>query len=179
EMGEVVVDEYGRTSAEGVWALGDVNGRYQLKHMANGEAKAIQHSLLHPDDPQPLDIRPAPHAVFGSPQIGTVGMTEAQADALDRPTTVISHAYGGAAYGWALEDTESFCKLIGDPATRTLVGAHVIGYQASMLVQLLVQGMHLGTTVDDMAKGQIWIHPALSEVVEQALLKLIDAFDLD
>ena len=179
EMGEVIVDKYGRTSAEGVWALGDVNGRYQLKHMANGEAKAIQHSLLHPDDPCPLDTRPAPHAVFGSPQIGSVGLTETQADALGRPTTVISHAYGGAAYGWALEDTESFCKLIGDPATRTLLGAHVIGYQASMLVQLLVQGMHLGATVDEMATGQIWIHPALSEVVEQALLKLIDAFDLD
>ena len=69
--------------------------------------------------------------------------------------------------------------MIGDPATRTLLGAHVIGYQASMLVQLLVQGMHLGSTVDEMATGQIWIHPALSEVVEQALLKLIDAFDLD
>ena len=56
-----------------MWALGDVNGRYQLKHMANGEAKAIQHNLLHPDDPQPLDRRPAPHAVFGSPQIGASG----------------------------------------------------------------------------------------------------------
>ena len=56
-MGEVIVDEYGRTSAPGVWALGDVNGRYQLKHMANGEARAIQHSLLHPDDPRPLDTR--------------------------------------------------------------------------------------------------------------------------
>ena len=179
EMGEVIVDGYGRTSAPGVWALGDVNGRYQLKHMANGEAKAIEHSLLHPDDPCPLDSRPAPHAVFGSPQIGTVGLTQAQGDALGRPVTVISHSYGGAAYGWAMEDTESFCKLIGDPATRMLLGAHVIGYQASMLVQLLVQGMHLGTTVDEMATGQIWIHPALSEVVEQALLKLIDAFDLE
>ena len=177
ESGEVIVDPYGRTTADNVWALGDVNGRYQLKHMANGEARAIQHSLLHPDDPQPLDKRPAPHAVFGSPQVGSVGMTEKQADELGRPTTVITHAYGETAYGWALEDADSFCKLIGDPATRTLLGAHVIGYQASMLVQLLVQGMHLGTTVDEMATGQIWIHPALSEVVEQALLKLIDAFD--
>ena len=90
---------------------------------------------------------------------------------------MVSHAYEGAAYGWALEDTSGFCKLIGDPATRTLLGAHVIGYQASLLVQLLVQGMHLGNTVDEMATGQVWIHPALSEVVEQALLKLIDAFD--
>jgi mycothione reductase len=179
EMDEVIVDEYGRTSAPGVWALGDINGRYQLKHMANGEAMAIQYSLLHPHHPRPLDTRPAPHAVFGSPQVGSVGLTQAQADELDRPVTVISHSYGGAAYGWALEDTDGFCKLIGDPATRTLLGAHVIGYQASLLVQLLVQGMHLGTTVDDMATGQIWIHPALSEVVEQALLKLIGAFDLD
>jgi mycothione reductase len=178
EMDEVIVDAYGRTTAPGVWALGDVNGRYQLKHMANGEANAIQHSLLHPDDPRPLDTRPAPHAVFGSPQIGAVGLTQEEAEELGRPVTVVTHSYGGAAYGWALEDTESFCKLIGDPGTRTLLGAHVIGYQASMLVQLLVQGMHLGSTVDEMATGQIWIHPALSEVVEQALLKLIAAFDL-
>lgn len=177
-LGEVIVDEYGRTSADGVWALGDVNGRYQLKHMANGEAKVIHHNLLHSDDLRPLDTRPAPHAVFGSPQIGAVGLTEAQAGELDRPIAVISHHYSGSAYGWALEDTGSFCKLIGDPSTRTLLGAHVIGYQASLLVQLLVQGMHLANTVDEMATGQVWIHPALSEVVEQALLKLIDAFDL-
>jgi mycothione reductase len=178
-MGQVIVDDYGRTTAPGVWALGDVNGRYQLKHMANGEAKAIRHSLLHPDDPCPFDTRPAPHAVFGSPQVGAVGLTEAQADELSQKTVVISYSYGGAAYGWALEDTTGFCKLIGDPATRTLLGAHVIGYQASMLVQPLVQAMHLGTTVDEMATGQIWIHPALSEVVEQALLKLIASFDLE
>ncbi|HEX2784307.1 MAG TPA: mycothione reductase, partial [Ilumatobacteraceae bacterium] len=159
-----------------VWALGDVNGRHQLKHMANGEAKVIQHNILHPDELRPLDARPAPHAVFGSPQVGAVGLTEAQAQAVGRPITVVSHPYGEAAYGWALEDTSGFCKLIGDPATRTLIGAHVIGYQASMLVQLLVQGMHLGNTVDELADGQVWIHPALSEVVEQALLKMIDAF---
>lgn len=76
-----------------------------------------------------------------------------------------------------MEDTTGFCKLIGDPRTRTVIGAHLIGHQASMLVQLLVQGMHLGNTADEMATGQVWIHPALSEVVEQALLKLIEAFD--
>ena len=176
-MSEVVVDAYGRTSAPGIWALGDVNGRHQLKHMANGEANVVRHNLLHPDDLQPLDPRPAPHAVFASPQVGAVGLTEAQADASGRTFTMISHAYSGTAYGWALEDTSGFCKLLGDPATRTLIGAHVIGYQASLLVQLLVQGMHLGNTVDELATGQVWIHPALSEVVEQALLKLIDAFD--
>ena len=174
---EIVVDEYGRTTAAGIWALGDVNGRYQLKHMANGEARVVRHNLLHPEDLRKLDARPAPHAVFGSPQVGAVGLTQAQAEAFGRPISVVIHPYGDAAYGWALEDTTGFCKLIGDPSTRTLLGAHIIGYQASMLVQLFVQGMHLGNTVDEMAFGQVWIHPALPEVVEQSLLKMIDAFD--
>jgi mycothione reductase len=177
EMGNVMVDEFGRTSAPGVWALGDINGRHQLKHMANGEAKVIRHNVMHPGELRRYDQRPAPHAVFSSPQIGAVGLTEAQAQASGEPYCVITHGYGGAAYGWAMEDTTSFCKLIGDPRTRTVVGAHVIGPQASMLVQLLVQGMHLGNTADEMAVGQVWIHPALSEVVEQALLALMEAFD--
>ena len=177
EMGSIVVDRYGRTSAAGVWALGDINGRHQLKHMANGEAKVVRHNLTHPDDLHTYDDRPAPHAVFTSPQIGAVGLTEHQAQAAGAPHVTITHPYGDAAYGWAMEDTTGFCKLIGDPRTRTVVGAHLIGYQASMLVQLLVQGIHLGNTADEMASGQVWIHPALSEVVEQALLKLVDAFD--
>lgn len=176
-LGYVKVDELGRTSAPGVWALGDINGRHQLKHMANGEAKVVRHNLMHPDDLRTLDDRPAPHAVFGSPQVGAVGLTEREAAASGRPYCVISHDYAGSAYGWAMEDTTSFCKLIGDPVTRRLVGAHVIGYQASMLAQQLVQGVHLGNTVDELALGQIWIHPALNEVVEVALLKLMEAFD--
>lgn len=177
QLGNVVVDQCGRTSAAGVWALGDINGRHQLKHMANGEAKAVRHNLTHPDDLQEYDDRPAPHAVFTSPQIGAVGVTEKQAQASGQPYVTITHAFGDAAYGWAMEDTTGFCKLIGDPRTRRVIGAHLMGHQASMLVQLLVQGMHLGNTADEMASGQVWIHPALSEVVEQALLKLVDAFD--
>ncbi len=177
DLGHVLVDEFGRTSAPGVWALGDINGRHQLKHMANGEAKVVRHNLMHPTDLRRLDQRPAPHAVFGSPQVGAVGVTEREAAASGAPYCVISHDYAGSAYGWAMEDTTSFCKLIGDPLTRRVVGAHVIGYQASMLAQQLVQGVHLGTTADEMALGQIWIHPALNEVVEVALLKLMEAFD--
>ena len=175
--GHVVVDHFGRTSAPGVWALGDVNGRHQLKHMANGEAKVVAHNLLHSDDLRRLDTRPAPHAVFTNPQIGAVGLTEDQARMTGRPVSVIIRDYGGAAYGWALEDTTSFVKLIGDPRTRKLLGAHAIGYQASLLIQLLVQGMHLGQTVDELVHGQIWIHPALSEVAEQAMLELVDEMD--
>ncbi|MBI4883583.1 MAG: mycothione reductase [Actinobacteria bacterium] len=175
--GAVVVDEFGRTSAPRVWALGDINGRHQLKHMANGEARVVTHNLLHPDDLRRFDQRPAPHAVFSNPQIGSIGFTEREARERGGPYVTACHSYGDTAYGWAMEDTTGFCKLIGDPRTRQVTGAHIVGYQASMLVQLLVQGMHLGTTADAMAVGQVWIHPALPEVVENTLLKLVAAFD--
>lgn len=177
ERGNVLVDEFGR-AAPGVWALGDVNGRHQLKHMANGEARVVRHNLSHPNQPRRFDSRPAPHAVFSNPQVGAVGLTEHEARARG-PAVVVSQSYGSTAYGWALEDDRGFVKLIADPDTRTLLGAHVIGHQASMLVQQLTQGVHLGTTVDDLAHGQIWIHPALNEVIENALLALVDALDAD
>lgn len=179
--GNVVVDQYGRTTSPGVWALGDINGRHQLKHMANGEARVVRHNLSHPDDLHTYDERPAPHAVFGHPQIGAVGLTEQQARerqvTTGRPYCAIDHAYADAAYGWAMEDTSGFCKLVGDPVTRRILGAHVLGHEAANLAQQLVQGIHLGHTADELATGQIWIHPALAEVVEVALLKLVEAFD--
>ena len=79
--------------------------------------------------------------------------------------------YSHVAYGWALQDTTGFCKLYADAASGTLLGAHIMGYQASLLIQPLVQAA-AGQRVADLARGQYWIHPGLSEVVENALLKL-------
>ena len=90
-----------------------------------------------------------------------------------------TQAYGDTAYGWAMEDTTGVCKLVADPRTGLLLGAHLMGSQASSLIQPLIQGMSLGQTVREMARGQYWIHPALSEVVENALLKLELAEDED
>jgi mycothione reductase len=80
--------------------------------------------------------------------------------------------YGSVAYGWAMEDTTGFCKLLADPETGQLLGAHLIGPQASTVIQPLIQGMSFGLTVPEMARGQYWIHPALPEIVENALLSL-------
>ena len=81
-------------------------------------------------------------------------------------------AVHSTAYGWALQDTTSFVKVLADPETRLLLGAHLIGPQASILIQPLVQAMCLGSTIDDVATDVLYIHPALTEVVEQALLGL-------
>jgi len=86
-----------------------------------------------------------------------------------------TQAYQDTAYGWARRDTESSCTLYADPASGKLLGAHILGYQASLLIQPLVQAASTGLSVAEMARGQYWIHPALTEVVENALLKLLSA----
>ncbi len=170
--GYIVVDEHMRTSVEGIWALGDVCNPVQLKHTANAEARIVAHNITHPDDLRAVDHRFVPHAVFGHPQVASVGLTERQAIERGLPHRVHVQPYSSAAYGWALEDTESFVKLVAHTGTRRLLGAHIIGPQASTLIQQLIQGMVFDRTVDEMARGQYYIHPALPEVVEQALLEL-------
>jgi len=170
--GYVVTDDELRTSAEGVWALGDVTNPAQLKHVANHEARVVRHNLSHPDDPISVDHRFVPHAVFGHPQVAGVGLTERECRQKQIPYRSHVQPFASAAYGWAMEDTESAVKVIAHAETRRLLGAHIIGPQASTLVQQLIQGMHFDLTVDQMARHQYYIHPALPEVVEQALLEL-------
>jgi len=170
--GRVVVHENLETDVEGIYALGDITNHFQLKHLANAEAKVAFHNLVHPDDQRRMDYSIVPHAVFGNPQVGSVGMTEQQAADDGVPFVTSVKDYGTTAYGWAMEDTTSFVKLVAHAQTRRLLGAHIIGPQASTLVQLLVQGMRFGQTVDEMAREQMWVHPALTEVIENALLDL-------
>ncbi len=170
--GHLVTDSACRTTVPGVWALGDAANHFQLKHMANAEVRVVAHNLLHPRDIRQLDARLAPHAVFSDPQVASVGVTEAQARERRLNYITATRNYADAAYGWALEDTTSFVKLIADPQTRLLLGAHIIGLQAATLIQPLLQAMALGQTVDQLAHDVLYIHPALTEVVEQALLAL-------
>lgn len=175
--GYVITDNTLSTGVDGIWALGDIRNSLQLKHLANLEARVVQHNLLHPDARRHIDERFVPHAVFTFPQIGAVGLTEQEAVARGLDVVVAVRDYGGTAYGWAMEDTTSCAKVIVDRESRLLVGAHVIGAQASILIQQLVQGMRFGLTVDDMAHDVIYPHPALSEVIENALLDVIHALD--
>ncbi|MDY3048633.1 MAG: mycothione reductase, partial [Rothia sp. (in: high G+C Gram-positive bacteria)] len=83
--------------------------------------------------------------------------------------------FADVAYGWAMEDQVGLCKLIARKDSGELLGAHIIGEEAPTLIQPLIQAMSFGLSAQDMARGQYWIHPALTEVVENALLGL----DLD
>lgn len=170
--GRVQVDEYGRTTATGVWALGDVSSPHQLKHVANHEARVVAHNLAHPDRLRRFDHRCVPFAVFSDPQVASVGKTEEELRAAGVSYRVYRQSYGDTAYGWAMEDQSGLCKVLADPDTGLLLGVHLVGYQASVIIQPAVQAMSFGQRADQVASGQYWIHPALSEVLENALLGL-------
>jgi mycothione reductase len=170
--GRLVVDAYQQTPVGGVFALGDVCSEWQLKHVANHEMRIVKHNLLYPESPIESDHRFVPHAVFTHPQIAAFGKTEQELREAGTPYLAYQQEVGDVAYGWALEDTTGFCKVLVDPETRLLLGAHLMAPQASSLIQPLVQAAHFGQRADDVAKGQYWIHPALAEVVENALLGL-------
>ncbi|MCV7057561.1 mycothione reductase [Mycolicibacterium gilvum] len=174
--GLVTVDEFQRTTARNVFALGDVSSPYQLKHVANHEARVVKHNLLQDwDDTEalmPANHDNVPSAVFTEPQIACVGLTENEARAAGYRIRSKVQDYGDVAYGWAMEDSTGFAKLIVDDETGLLLGAHIMGHQASSIIQPLIQAMAFGLPAQDMARGQYWIHPALPEVVENALLSL-------
>lgn len=175
------VDDFQRVLSSGapvpgVWALGDIANDYQLKHVANHEARVVAHNAAHPDDLRPANHHAVPEAVFSHPQIAAVGMTSAEAAAHAEQTGAVVVEYvqdfGSTAYGWAMEDRTSVAKVIAEKNSRRLLGAHIIGPEASMLIQPLIQAMALGTDLAEFARGQYWIHPALTEVVENAVLGL-------
>ena len=182
------VDEHQRVLSAGqpvpgVFALGDISSPHQLKHVANHEATIVGRNLAADvaaggpgsapiDDLAVVNHHAVPGAVFTSPQVAYVGMTEAQATDAGHDVTVKVQQFSDVAYGWAMADDPGIVKVIADRGTRLILGAHIVGHEASMLIQPLIQAMAFGQTADEVATGQYWIHPALPEVVENALLGL-------
>jgi len=168
--GRIVVDEFQRTKVSGVWALGDVSSPYLLKHVANHEARVVANNLLHPEKLIATNHHAVPHGVFTSPEVAAVGLTEAQALAEGIEVNVAVKPYSDTAYGWGLRDTTSFVKVVVTSDGSELLGAHIVGPQATTLLQPFVQAMALGSSPADVANNVYYPHPALSEVIEQALL---------
>ena len=172
-----MVDEHQRTTVEGVWALGDVSSDYQLKHVANLEAR---HGPAQPAAPRrPRRQRPPVRAQRGvhPPQIASVGLTSQEAreqgiEHVRSPTTTPT-----IAYGWAMESPpgEQFVKLLADPATGSGCSARTSSdRRPACCSSPSSRRMSLGTPIARMARDQYWIHPSMAEVVENALLKLVD-----
>lgn len=192
DKGLVVVDEHQRASAPGVWALGDASSHEPLKHVANQDARVVQANLLVAlgvegagPDLMTSDHAHVPQAVFAHPQVAAVGPTEQAArEEHGDDVVVATHDVADIAYGWALagdldDDPQAtgFVKLLALRSTGRLLGAHLVGPMASVLVQPLIQAMVHDLPVRGLARSQYWIHPSLAEVVENALLDLEAALD--
>jgi mycothione reductase len=171
-QGRIVTNAYYETNVPGIWALGDITNPHQLKHAANADARIVAYNVAHPTAPRRGNDTAMPHAVFSFPQVASVGLSERAVQERGWPYLVGKRAYSDTAYGWAIADTESFVKILAHADTRQVLGAHILGPHAAILLQPLVNAMRFGETVDQLAHDTLYIHPALTEVVEQALLEI-------
>lgn len=164
--GWIKVNKYLETSKKNVWALGDAIGRHQYRHTANYESEVVAQNALFNMHVQ-VDEHAVPHAIFAYPQIGSVGLTEAEAGQ-SRPIYVGVGQYADVAKGYAMAEKDGFVKVVVDAETQKILGAHIIGPEAPVLVQQVVYLMNAGDEdYMPLARAQT-IHPALSEVVVAA-----------
>jgi len=170
ERGYLVVNEYMETSVPGVWALGDIVGKAPFKHGANYEARIVAQNIFADDGKKAAaDYRVMPHAVYSSPQVAGVGLREQDLKEKKMDYAVGRYPYIKTGMGKALQDEEGFVKVLADPKTRKILGAHILGTDASVLIHELVVVLTAAGGDLDAIKNSIHIHPALSEVVQRAV----------
>ena len=167
QRGFIETDEYLETKVKGIWALGDIVGEYLLKHSANLEASYVANNIFNPDNKVPVDYHAMPHVIFSSPQVAGVGVTEEEAKDQEMNYTLATYDYYDTAYGSSIEDRDGFVKVLAHPHTREILGCHIIGSEASILIQDVVNAMRARLTADYLTQS-IYVHPALPEVVQRA-----------
>ena len=165
--GFVKTNEYLETGTPGIWALGDIVGRYLLKHSANLEAAHATHNIFNPEQQVAVDYTAMPAAIFSSPQVASVGLTEQAAVEQAVPYLLATYDYFDTAYGSSIEDRDGFVKALAHHDTGQILGCHIIGAHASILIQEVANAMRLGLTTDAITQS-IYVHPALPEVVQRA-----------
>jgi len=174
ERGYIVVDESFETTKKGIWAFGDAIGKKMFRHAANHEAELAWQNAVHGKKLR-LNYLTVPHAVFSWPEIASVGLTEEQAiNMIGKQQLLVGKAmYSEVARGEAMGETEGFAKAIVHRKTGKVLGYHIIGPQASILIQEVVNAMVADGNLWSIARG-IHIHPALSEIVLKPFGKLKD-----
>lgn len=167
----IVTDERMRTNIEGVYAVGDVNGKYMLAHVASAEGIAAVENIMGKD--AKMDYEKVPACVYGFPEVGMVGLTQEEAE--KRGHKVKISIFPMAANGKALAegDTDGFVKIVADEKYGEVLGVHIMASHATDMISETVTTMVLEGTVFDLAKA-IHPHPTLSEVVMEAAEGAVD-----
>jgi mycothione reductase len=169
ERGYIAVNEYLETNVENIWAFGDANGKGMFTHVGNREAAIVWHNSVH-GHRVAMDYRAVPHAVFSHPQIASVGLTEEQA-AREFDILVGEAKYLDVAKGQAMMETDGFAKAIIERESGKILGFHIIGPYAPILIQEVINIMASDGIVG-WVSGGMHIHPAMPELIVSALYNL-------
>lgn len=166
ERGFVETDDSFSTTADGVYAIGDVSGPPMFTHSARDDADLLYRHLAK-DEQISTEGRTVPWAVFTDPQVGHVGLTEQEARDEGYEVGIGRQDFADQGKPKALGETEGFVKLVTDADTDELLGAHVVGEQGAEIVHELVLAIELGATADQIAET-MHIHPTLPESINSA-----------
>jgi dihydrolipoamide dehydrogenase len=169
DKGHILVDEWCRTGAPGVYAIGDVVGPPWLAHKASHEGIICVEKIAGIDGVHPLDTAAIPSCTYSNPQVASVGLTEDQARAQGHELKIGRFPYSANGKAIALGDTEGLVKTIFDAKSGALLGAHIIGAEATELIQGFVIGKTLETTEAELI-ASIFPHPTLSEMMGESVL---------
>lgn len=172
--GFIPVNEYLETEVEGIWAFGDIVGNYLFRHSANYEGEYLQEIVVHGEPKYPIDYTGMPHAVFSNPQVAGVGEREDDLIARGAQYVVGKHPFSASAMGMALLSEHGFLKLLIEKKTHKILGCHIIGHEASILIHQVIPLLRKQGTLEDLLY-MVHIHPALSELVRNVARKARNA----
>jgi dihydrolipoamide dehydrogenase len=169
DKGHIVIDEWCRTGAPGLYAIGDVAGPPWLAHKASHEGVVCVEKIAGLEGVHPVNNTNIPACTYSTPQIASVGLTEAAARAAGREVKIGRFPYAANGKALALGETEGLVKTIFDAGSSALLGAHLLGAEATELIQGFVIAKTLETTEAELIKS-IFPHPTLSEMMHESVL---------
>ena len=173
EKGKIVVDDYGKTNLEGIYAIGDCTPGQALAHVASKEAVICVEAIANKEGkyhhmPEPLDYGNVPGCTYCSPEIASVGMTEKQAREAGYEVKVGKFPFSASGKASAAGATEGFVKVIFDAKYGEWLGTHMIGANVTEIIAQTVTARKLETTYQEVLDS-IHPHPTMSESVKDAI----------
>ena len=169
ERGCIVIDEWSRTNVEGIYAIGDVAGAPMLAHKAEEEGVICIEHIAGLATAEPLDKGKIPGCTYCTPQVASVGLTEAKAKAAGYDIRVGHFSFSANGKAIALGEDQGIVKTIFDKKTGQLLGAHMVGAEVTELIQGFVVAMNLETTEEELMHT-VFPHPTLSEMMKESVL---------